>query len=146
MRNSMGGGMMGGGMGGGMMGGGAGAVKKGDVTFLTRTDFLLQFVWVPVKPDAQPKTPEELKTKLEDIATKLAEAEKAFTADPQTAKLEEAIEAESKKKSKAIDSALDKAFGAANPAAGAVPPAGGGANIPPPPAGVAPKGGAPTTK
>ena len=43
-----------------------GGVSKKDLKISTRTDFLLQFVWVPVKPDAQPKTPEELKTKLED--------------------------------------------------------------------------------
>ena len=77
---------------------------------LTRTDFLLQFVWEPVKPEAQPKTPEELKTKLEEIAKKLSEAEKEYTPDTATAKLEEAIEAESLKKSKALDSAIDKAL------------------------------------
>ena len=48
---------------------------------LTRTDFLLQFVWVPVKPEIVPKTPEELKTKLEEEAKKLAEAEKAYAGE-----------------------------------------------------------------
>jgi type IV pilus assembly protein PilM len=158
MMKSMGGGMMGGAgmMGGGMgnaMGGGGlgagvpGAVSKKDVKWLTRTDFLLQFVWVPVRPEAQPKTPEELKTKLEEIAKKLSDAEKAYTADTSTAKLEEAIEAESKKKSQALDSALEKAFkGAAGGAA--APPASGGPDIPAPPAGVgaAPKAATPASK
>jgi type IV pilus assembly protein PilM len=133
---------MGGGMMGGMMGNAPGAVSKKDYKMLTRTDFLLQFVWVPVLPDAQPKTPEELKTKLEEIATKLNEAEKAYTADA-SGKLEEQIEAESLKKSKALDSALDKAFGGANAGANAAPQAGGGPNIPAPPAGVAPNAAAP---
>ena len=78
------------------------------MTFLTRTDFLLQFVWVPVKPDNQPKTAEDLKAKLEEIANKLTEAEKAYAGDTSTAKLEETIEAESLKKSKALDSRSTK--------------------------------------
>lgn len=141
-------GMMGGEMGnamGGLAGAGPGAVSKKDLKMLTRTDFLLQFVWVPVKPEAQPKTPEELKTKLEDIAKTLTEAEKDYTADVSTAKLEEAIEAESRKKSQALDSALDKAFKGA-PAAGGAAPAAGGPNLPPPPAGVAPKAAGPASK
>ncbi len=46
----------------------AAAEAKKNLKYLTRTDFLLQFVWMPVKPEAQPKTPEELKTKLEEEA------------------------------------------------------------------------------
>ena len=34
--------------------GGAGGEQEG-LKYLTRTDFLLQFVWVPVKPEAQPQ-------------------------------------------------------------------------------------------
>jgi type IV pilus assembly protein PilM len=141
MMRGMGGGMMGGGMGVGA----PGAVSKKDLKMLTRTDFLLQFVWVPVTPEAEPKTTEELKTRLTDIANKLTEAEKTYTADVSTAKLEEAIEAQSLKKSQALDSALDKAFKGA-PAPGAAPPAGGGPSLPPPPAGVAPKAASPASK
>jgi type IV pilus assembly protein PilM len=138
------GGMMGDGM-GGMPGAAAGGVNKKDYKWLTRTDFLLQFVWIPVQPEAQPKTPEEVSAKLKEIADKLVEAEKEYTADASTEKLEAAIEAESLKKSKAFDSAAEKALNAVSPAANAAPPP-GGPNMPPPPAGVAPKGGNPPTK
>jgi hypothetical protein len=158
--DSMAGGMMAGmrgmgdmrgmGMGMGTMGGyggaAAGAPSKKDYKMLTRTDFLLQFVWVRVKPEAQPKTPEELKAKLEEIVKKLSEAEKTYTPDTATAKLEEAIEAESLKKSKALDSAIEKAIGGPNPAGAVAPPPGGGPNISAPPAGVGPKGSNPPSK
>ena len=149
-----GGGMMGGGMvGGGMMGKrggcGSGGVTKKDMKLLTRTDFLLQFVWIPVKPGSLPKTPEELKTKLEDEAKKLTEAEKAYAADTSTAKLEETIEAESLKKSKAIRFGPGQGIRAARvrqaaPATrtGGVP----GGDVAPPGGGAAPKGGGPRPK
>jgi type IV pilus assembly protein PilM len=140
MNASMGRGTMGAGMGGGgAIGGTPGAVSKKDLKLLTRTDFLLQFVWIPVKPESLPKTPEELKTKLDDEAKKLSEAEKAYAGESGSTKLEEAIEAESLKKSKAIDSAIEKAAPGANAPGGApggnIPPAGG---LP----GVAPAAGA----
>ncbi len=144
--------MAGMGMGGmGAMGGmggpsGAGGVTKKDYKYLTRTDFLLQFVWIP-KTGTAPQTPEELKTKLEDEAKKLAEAEKEYADDAGTAKLEETIEAESLKKSKALDSALEKAVGGQNAA-------GAGGNVPTsvlpgigvPPAGGVNKAGGPGSK
>jgi type IV pilus assembly protein PilM len=141
MNASMGRGTMGTGMpGGGAIGSAAGAVSKKDLKYLTRTDFLLQFVWIPVKPESLPKTPEELKAKLDDEAKKLSEAEKAYAGESGSAKLEEAIEAESLKKSKAIDSVIEKAAPGANAPGGGgpggnVPPAGG---LP----GVAPAAGA----
>jgi type IV pilus assembly protein PilM len=139
---------MGGGMMGDMMGmqGAQGAASKKDYKMLTRTDFLLQFVWVPVKPEGEPKTPEELKAKVDEIATKLDEALKAYTGDASTAKIEETIEKESQAKSKAFDSALEKAFSGANAGANAATPAGGGPNISAPPAGVAPKAATPAPK
>ncbi len=155
MNASMGRGMMGGGMmGGGMMGGGgggtAGAVTKKDMRLLTRTDFLLQFVWIPVKPESLPQTPEELKTKLEDEAKKLSEAEKAYATEPTSAKLEETIEAESLKKSKAFESALEKATGANAPGApgtpGSVPAAGLPGVTAPAGGAAAPKAGGPAVK
>ena len=111
MTSRMGGGMMGGGMmGGGMMGGmpgsaAAAAAAKKDVQYLTRTDFLLQFVWIPPKPGSLPKDPEELKKRLEEEDKKLADAEKAYAPDVSTAKIEETLEEESRKKSQALDSA-----------------------------------------
>jgi type IV pilus assembly protein PilM len=114
---------------------------------LTRTDFLLQFVWVPAKPGALPQTPEELKTKLADEEKKLTEAEKAYAADTPTAKLEEAIEAESMKKSQQFDSALDKALTGANApgAGGNIPAALTKPGLGPPPA-ATPKGAGPASK
>jgi type IV pilus assembly protein PilM len=144
----------------GAMGGGtnrmAGADAKKDVKFLTRTDFLLQFVWIPTKLGDQPPTKEELEAQLKAEADKVAEAEKNFQADTST-KLEEAIEADSLKKSQAIDSALSKAM-RTEPSSGipGVPgaaPSSGAPGFAPAPAGVppivppgAPKGANPPSK
>ena len=46
---------------------------------LERTDFLLQFVWKPVKPEDRPKTPEE---ETEKIKASLAEIRKAEEKKP----------------------------------------------------------------
>src|SRR5262249_25585869 len=86
-------------------------------TFLTRTDFLIQFVWQP-KPEEKPKTPEEEKTKLEDITKTMLEAQKNNTVV--TLPKESDIEAASIQQSKVIDTALQKAQQkAAAPAPGA---------------------------
>ena len=130
MTSRMGGGMMGGGMMGSMPGAGGGVSKK-DQRLLTRTDFLLQFVWIPPKAGSLPTDPEELKKKLADEEKKLADAEKAYAGDTSTAKLEETLTAESLKKSQALDTALDKALngpGGGGAAAGGLPaPAAAGA-------------------
>ena len=55
-------------------------------------------------------------------AKKLTDAEKEYAPDTATAKLEETIEAESLKKSKALDSALEKAVGGPNAGAAAAAP------------------------
>ena len=66
------------GMMGRMMGGMAAAwparrqqaeLKKQSKT-LTRTDFLIQFVWKPLKPEERPKTDEERDEKLKEIVDK----------------------------------------------------------------------------
>ena len=95
------------GMMGSMMGarGMNGTDAKKNVTTLTRTDFLIQFVWSP-KPDEIPKDPEELKTKLEEMRTQLFEAQKGAVV---TLPDEKTIEAASLKQSKALDSALQQA-------------------------------------
>jgi type IV pilus assembly protein PilM len=144
MMKSMRGGMSGmsgmmGGMGGAM--GKFGSSKDKDkIKTLTRTDFLLQFVWVPVKPESLPKTPEERKTKLDEIAKQLSDAKKDFTPESPS-KVEEAIVSDSLKKSEAIDSAISKAMGPAN-AGGAAATPGGTPGFAPPPQGAAPNGAA----
>ena len=50
--------------------------RRSNLKTLTRTDFLLQFVWKPPKPEELPKTEEEQKTKLKDMVDKMTEAEK----------------------------------------------------------------------
>ena len=121
------------------------AEAKKQIKTLTRTDFLLQFVWKPVKPEDLPKTDEEQKTKVKELVDKMVEAQKNHPAVT-IPKLED-IQAASLKKSKEIDSQLEKAlspggapgtpgFGPAAPGAGTpgVPPGGvpnqGGARPP----------------
>jgi len=117
------------------------AEAKKKLKTLTRTDFLLQFVWQPTKSADQPQTKEDLEAKLKAEADKLTDAEKNFTADG-AAKAEEAIEAASLQKSQAVDSALTKAMGAASPGGLTAPPGApatpGPPGFGPPPAGAAP--------
>ena len=143
MRGMMGGmrGMMGG---AGMMGGRFNdAEAKKQIKTLTRTDFLLQFVWKPVKPEELPKTEEEQKTKVKEWVDKMVEAQKNHPAV--TIPKVEDIQAASLKKSKEIDSQLEKAIapGATPGAPGFGPPPAGGLT-PGNPAGAVPnQGGAP---
>ena len=126
---------MGGGMGSGgmmdprMMSGGMGmmnppgAATKKNLTTLTRTDFLIQFVWQPPTAEEMPKTPEEFKTKIEEITKELTDAQKDSTV---VIPKESDIQALSLKQSQAISSALSKAATAppaAPPAAPGIPPA-----------------------
>ena len=147
--NMAGMGMMSGGM--GMMTAAADKEMKKAMKRLTRTDFLLQFVWVTPKVGEEPQTKEDLEAKLKAEADKLTEAEKTYTADA-SAKAEEAIEAASLKKSQAVDRALDNAISAANPGGGAqaqpnapgfVPAPGGAQGAAPPAAPGAAKGAQP---
>jgi len=62
----MGRGMMG--MMGGGMGGGADAKAKEKLTFLVRTDFLIQMVWKPLSEENVPKSLEELQAALTEAA------------------------------------------------------------------------------
>ena len=118
-------GMMGDGMGRMMAGmGGAGrmtdAEAKKKLKTLTRTDFLLQFVWKRPKPEELPKTDEETKAKIKEIYDKMAEAEKNNPAV--TMPKAEELEAASLKKSEEIDSKLKSlAPAAGGGAAGTVP-------------------------
>ncbi len=122
-------GMMGGGM-AGMYGGGAQADLKKEMKTLTRTDFLLQFVWQPPKVDERP-TDEQRNENLKKILTDLTEAEKKNPAVKiSQEEIQKELDAASRKKSEQIDSKVLSAVGGSNaPAAGgvtpgAVPPAG----------------------
>ncbi len=95
---------------------------KKQLKTLTRTDFLLQFVWQPLKPEEQPKNDEERLVKYKEFKTKMEEAEKNHPAVVMP-KSEE-IESASLKQSEAVNSAITKAIG----------PGGGG------PAGAGPAG------
>jgi type IV pilus assembly protein PilM len=108
---------------GGMRGmGGPNAEAEKNIRKLTRTDFLLQFVWVPPVPSEEDKdkTPEELlearKAELQEIVGKMIEAEKGNSAV--TIPVSEAeIEKASTKKSDEIDSEITKALTAPAPGA-----------------------------
>jgi type IV pilus assembly protein PilM len=112
----------------GMMGGGgvADAEAKKRIKYLTRTDFLIQFVWQPPKVEEMPKTDEERETKIKEEITKLTEAEKNSPA-VRTSKdeIEKELEAASRKKSQQLDSAVSKVIGGMN--AATVPTAAPGA-------------------
>ncbi len=111
----------------GMMGDGMGQVSAKDakkqLKLLTRTDFLLQFVWKPVKADEMPKTEEEQKAKIKEITDKMLEEQKNNPAV--TMPKSEDIQAASLKKSEELDSKLKSltpgtaAPGAGGPGAGA---------------------------
>jgi type IV pilus assembly protein PilM len=157
MGGAMGGGMGRGGMGGGGMGrGGRGmmgmeggfgptmtdAEAKKKIKTLSRTDFLIQFVWQPTPLDDASKTEEERKeerkTALAKIREEMTQAEKNNPAV--TIPKEEEIDAVSRKASQVIDSAINNALGA--PAA---PGAAAGAGAAPlTPGAVMPPGAAPT--
>jgi type IV pilus assembly protein PilM len=129
--------MMRDGMGMGMMGPGgrmSDEEAKKKLKTLTRTDFLLQFVWKKPTPEELPKTEEERATKIKDLVAKLQEAEKNNPAV--TIPKSEEIEAASLKKSEEVDSKIQKALGQVAPGAtGAAP---GTPGFGPPPGAAAP--------
>ncbi|APW63466.1 type IV pilus assembly protein PilM [Paludisphaera borealis] len=143
-------GMMGGrmGMGGGAMD--AEAQKK--LRKLTRTDFLIQFLWKPEEPGAAPTTPEEEKAQIEERTAKvkkiredMSEAEKNSPAV--TVPKDDEIEKLSSKKTADIENAINNALsGPAAPAQAAPPgapvgtPGGPAAKVPAPKASAVPKG------
>jgi len=111
-------GMMGPGMGmmgRGMRGGPLGAEAKQKLRTLTRTDFLLQFVWQPEVVEEVPSTPEEQQAlveertaKMREIIEKMREAEKANAAVtvPREEEIEKASDAKTEEVEKAITDAL----------------------------------------
>ncbi len=141
----MGSGQMGGGMERMMMGnrmgmmsgmpGGQDADMKKKLKTLTRTDFLLQFIWKPLPADQQPKTPEDRIEKLKIIVADLNKAEEkkpqVRSDQEQTAKL---LEAASLKKSEQVESQISQQL---------APATGGTPGAPTPPAGGVPGAAAP---
>jgi type IV pilus assembly protein PilM len=121
----------------GMMGnmmGSAGRMSAEDtkkqLKTLTRTDFLLQFVWQPLKREEQAQTDEQRLEKYKEFKTKMEEAEKNHPAVVMP-KSEE-IESASLKQSEAINSAINKALGPGSGGATGAGPAGTpGAGTPP---------------
>jgi hypothetical protein len=118
-----------------------GAANQPKLTTLTRTDFLIQFVWQPPKPEEKPKTPEERKTKIAEIDKQMRDAQKNNTVvviAPKESDIEKASQAASREAEAALNKAAAATTGA--PAAGA-PAAGapsGAAPATPAPAGAAP--------
>ncbi len=126
--------------GSGMMGmGKADDDIKKNLKTLNRTDFLIQFVWKPPKPEELPKNDEERQTKLKDISDKMTEAQKNNPAV--TIPKQEEIEAVSREKTQQVDSALGNAMGVGG--------AGGAPGVTPAPGiapAVAPPAAPPATK
>jgi type IV pilus assembly protein PilM len=157
-------GMQGGGMGGGgpMSGmgmAGRGMMRMGGISpmtdaeakknlkTLTRTDFLLQFVWQPPKPDDQPKTEDEQSAKIKEIVDKMTEAQKNNPAV--TLPKVEDLQAASLKKTQELDAKIQSAITPAAPggAGGAPGPGTPGFSPQPAGAGTPPAGpGTPATK
>jgi type IV pilus assembly protein PilM len=130
-----------------MMGGrGRGPLGKEVIkpTYLTRTDFLLQFVWKPVVPEPETEIEgetaeqretrkrEERKAKLKEIYDQMTEAEKnkpAVTVQSIEA-IEKALEKVSREETKKLETAIEKASQAPAGAGPAATPGGGASPTP----------------
>ena len=109
--------MMGGMMGGGGMAGGANAEAKKNMKTLTRTDFLIQFLWKPTPAEELPEDPEQRKAKLEEQAAKAKELHDKMTqvegqknSSAVTIPSAEEIEKASKQKTSELETAITKAL------------------------------------
>ncbi len=76
------------------------------LTTLTRTDFLIQFVWQPKKAEDRPKTEDEFKKGVEDEYKKLVDAQKNKS---EVTISEAAIENASRAQSQAVETGIQKA-------------------------------------
>ena len=111
----------------------ADAEAKKKIKTLTRTDFLIQFLWKPVAPRPCPRIPRsgrrrsmdqeaKIKDQIKDWVDKMTEAEKQKDSSAVKIPSAEEIEAASKEKTKELESAIDKAFSTlTSPAAPAAP-------------------------
>jgi hypothetical protein len=117
----------------GMMGTMPGDQAKAKLVTLTRTDFLIQFVWQPPTQEGPPKTPEErqaeIKAKVEEATKQMREAEAKKSNTVVTLPKDTEIENASKAASREAEKVLSKSAAPAGAAAGA--PAAGPAAAPP---------------
>jgi type IV pilus assembly protein PilM len=113
------------------------AEAKKQLKTLTRTDFLLQFVWKPIQSADLPKTEEDQKVKIKEVVDKMKEAEKNNPAV--TMPKGDEIQAASLKKSEELDSKL-QTLAPGGPAGAGAPGVGPGAGVAPgAPGGSSPK-------
>jgi type IV pilus assembly protein PilM len=107
------------------------AVNK-NLIKLTRTDFLIELVWQPPKPEDVPKTADERTAKLKALREDVEKAEKnnSVLVIPKS-KVDE-LEAVSKKQSADLTKAVMQSVQAAAPPAAAAPPGPAGAAVPGP--------------
>lgn len=119
----------------GMMSGGQFGKKSPDqMTYLTRTDFMVQFIWKPTATDAPTLTDEEIQEKMKDLTEKLVEAAKKKGAlkPPTDAELLAASQQLQKAVAEAIAKKQNAGGAPAENAAGQPPPAGQPAPSPKP--------------
>jgi type IV pilus assembly protein PilM len=95
------------------------------LVLLSRTDFLIQFVWQPPAQEGPAKTPEErqaeLKTKIAEVTKQMRDAEAKKSSTAVVLPKGEDIEKASAAASREVENALSKAAAPAAPAAGAPP-------------------------
>jgi type IV pilus assembly protein PilM len=107
---------------GGMMAGTPDVDLKKQMKTLTRTDFLIQFVWQPVKAEELPKTDEERDAKIKGFKDELTKAEEKNPAvRSASSEMESKLADTSRKKSEQFDEQMTKALGAGAPGAPGTP-------------------------
>ncbi len=96
---------------------GADAETKKNMKTLTRTDFLIQFLWKPTPAEELPEDPEQRKAKVEEQAAKAKEvldqmrqAESQKNSSAVTIPSAEEIEKASKQKTSELEVAIKKAL------------------------------------
>ncbi|MGO9599408.1 MAG: type IV pilus assembly protein PilM [Isosphaeraceae bacterium] len=117
---------------------GAAAEAMKSIKTLTRTDFLIQFVWKPDTIEPLPDDPEQRKAKIKELVEKFKEAENQKSNAVVTIPSAEEIEKASKQQTSELEAAIQKALSTiANPApegtmgSGGTPAAGGGGGATP---------------
>ncbi|MBV8232749.1 MAG: hypothetical protein JO329_22430 [Planctomycetaceae bacterium] len=97
---------------------------------LTRTDFLIQFIWQPPKPEDQPKDAKARMKTRDEIAKLLFEAEKnnSVVTSRRESDIEATLEATSLKQSQELNQAMSKGIPPAGP--GGVQATPGGMPVP----------------
>jgi type IV pilus assembly protein PilM len=95
----------------------ADAEAKKNIKTLTRTDFLIQFLWKPTPAEKLPEDPEQHNAKVEeqagkakDLAEKMKQAESQKNSSAVTIPTAEEIEKASKQRTTELESAITKAI------------------------------------